>query len=184
MFAGTSHKQTTGFSVQFCAPRRRACHACTCVSFTAGIVIFAVGPCQLALPHVTVQEIVRAVEITGLPGAPPSVEGVIDVRGSLLPVYDLRVRLGIEPRAVLPSDVMLICNGGSRGTVVVRVDRVIAFRELEDGAIGTTEVAADPVIAGLLRLPDGVVLVCDLGAFLSSDQAISLAYALAGAAAR
>lgn len=140
------------------------------------LVVFAVEGWRLALPQAGVRELVRAVAVSPLPGAPDGVDGVIDVRGEVLPVYDLAGRLGVPARPVTASDHMLICDTGARGVVVVRADRVLEIRSTEAQLQGTS---AAPMVAGVMALPDGVVVLCDLGAFLSEPDAARLAEAMA-----
>ena len=60
------------------------------------IVVFRLGKEEFGVPIDSVQEIVRVPEeLTSVPKAPPSVEGVINLRGAVLPVVDLRRRLGL-----------------------------------------------------------------------------------------
>ena len=61
------------------------------------VVIFRLGKEEFGAPIASVQEIVRVPEeLIRVPQAPPFVEGVINLRGSVLPVIDLRLRLGLK----------------------------------------------------------------------------------------
>jgi purine-binding chemotaxis protein CheW len=60
------------------------------------VVVFRLGKEEFGVPIASVQEIVRVPEeLTHVPKAPPFVEGVINLRGTVLPVIDLRRRLGL-----------------------------------------------------------------------------------------
>ncbi len=59
---------------------------------TRQFVAFTVGPHHLAADIASVKEILRPVDITPLPGAPSFIAGVIDLRGAVIPVIDLRSR--------------------------------------------------------------------------------------------
>ena len=64
------------------------------------LVGFRIGRETFALPIATVREIVRVPEITSVPNAPDYIEGVINLRGRIIPVVDLRKRFGessLEP---------------------------------------------------------------------------------------
>ncbi len=64
------------------------------------VVIFRLGKEEFGVPIASVQEIVRIPdELIRVPQAPSFVEGVINLRGTVLPVIDLRLRLGLEPVA-------------------------------------------------------------------------------------
>jgi len=61
------------------------------------VVVFRLGTEEFGVPIDSVQEIVRVPDVlTHVPKAPPAVEGVINLRGSVLPVVDLRRRLGLS----------------------------------------------------------------------------------------
>jgi purine-binding chemotaxis protein CheW len=147
------------------------------------IVVFALGERTLGVPASIVRELLRAVAVTGLPGAPRGVDGVIDVRGTLIPVLDLSERLGVAPRPIRSTDQLLICDV-TVGPLAVRADRVIELR-----ATGTEGVPpgaeADAIVRSLMRTSDGVIVICELSAFLAEADVAALAQAIAllGAAA-
>ncbi len=57
-----------------------------------------------------VERVVRMVEITPLPNAPAIVMGAINVEGRIIPVVDIRARLGLPQRAVRPSDALILAR--------------------------------------------------------------------------
>ncbi len=82
------------------------------------LVSFVVGDEEFAVPILSVQEINRMMQITRVPQSPPFVEGVINLRGKIIPVINLRERFGMEK--LDDSEDMRI--------IVVEVnDRVIGF---------------------------------------------------------
>lgn len=92
------------------------------------VVVFRLGKEEFGVPIETVQEIVRLPdEMTKVPKASPSVEGVINLRGAVLPVIDLRRRLGLT--AVERSDrqriIVLVIDGLRTGFIVDSVAEVL-----------------------------------------------------------
>jgi purine-binding chemotaxis protein CheW len=92
------------------------------------VVVFRLGKEEFGVPIESVQEIVRLPdEMTHVPKAPPSVEGVINLRGAVLPVIDLRRRLGLA--AVERSDrqriIVLLIDGVRTGFIVDSVAEVL-----------------------------------------------------------
>jgi purine-binding chemotaxis protein CheW len=125
-----------------------------------------------------VREVYQSVTITPLPGAPPSIEGLVDVRGTIAPVYDLRSRLGLPARPPGPDDHLIIAQADAR-LVVIRVDRAIDLVRVPADQLEPALPDARPAhVAGVARLPDGLVVICDLTAFLSSAESTRLAAAL------
>jgi len=61
------------------------------------LVLFGVGSVVYGLPIERVREVVNPLEIIELPHAPPSIIGVTDHRGEVVPVIDLRTRFGLPP---------------------------------------------------------------------------------------
>jgi purine-binding chemotaxis protein CheW len=59
------------------------------------LVSFQLGPEEYAIDILGVQEIIRMVEITQVPNAPHFVEGVVNLRGKVIPIINLRTRLGL-----------------------------------------------------------------------------------------
>jgi len=92
------------------------------------VVVFRLGKEEFGVPIENVQEIVRLPdEMTHVPKAPPTVEGVINLRGAVLPVIDLRRRLGLA--AVERSDrqriIVLMIAGLRTGFIVDSVAEVL-----------------------------------------------------------
>lgn len=125
-----------------------------------------------------VVEIVRAVWVTPLPGAPDVVEGVIDVRGRLVPVLDLRRRFGLPPRKITTEDHMILVRAARR-TRALRVDRATDITMVAPADIGPPAHLEIAHLAGVARLEDGLLLLADLAGFLSEAEARSLDEALA-----
>src|SRR5689334_4506958 len=92
-------------------------------------LVFTLAAERFALPLRDVHQVLRAVAIRGLPGAPRVVEGVIDLRGELLPVLDLRARFALGQKLLAPSDHLLIAQAGAR-KVALRVDQVLGLERL------------------------------------------------------
>lgn len=141
-------------------------------------LLVSIDAVTFALPAPEVVEVVRAVAITRLPGCPASVEGIVNVRGQPLPVYDLRRRFGLSPSAVSPEEHFIVVSAGSRGQAIIRVTRALDLRPIEPEAMASAERSNDPIVSGLVRLPDGLLFVCDLAAFLSDLEAEQLVSAL------
>jgi purine-binding chemotaxis protein CheW len=148
----------------------------------AEVLVFEVGGQTYALPTADVRELVRAVAITPLPNAPGAIEGIVNVRGRVLPVLDLRARLRLPAKPLALSDHFIVAAAGSR-RVILRVDRASHIALLDDGSIEAPQTfgASAPYVAGVGRLDDGLVLIHDLTAFLSGAEGASLDQTPSGA---
>jgi purine-binding chemotaxis protein CheW len=143
------------------------------------VLVFEVGGQTYGLPTADVRELVRAVAITPLPGAPGVIEGVVNVRGCVLPVLDVRARFRLPPKALDPSDHFIVASAGPRG-VILRVDRATHLALVDEASVQPTEALgpAAAYVAGVARLEDGLVLIHDLRSFLSAAESGSLDEAL------
>lgn len=143
------------------------------------VLVFEVGGQRYALPTADVCELVRAVAITPVPGAPAVIEGVVDVRGRVLPVLDVRARFRLPAKALDPSDHFIVASAGTRG-VILRVDRATHLALIDEASIQPAQALGPGAayLAGVARLQEGLVLIHDLTTFLSSAEADSLDEAL------
>lgn len=146
---------------------------------TVRILWFELAGGRYALRLATVQEVVRAVAVMPLPGAPAIVEGAIDVRGQLVPVLDIRSRFQLPSKPMDLADALIIARTSS-GTVALRVDGAGWPVTVPDGEIEqASAIAKSPHVAGVCRLPEGLVVIHDLDSFLLASESGALADALA-----
>jgi purine-binding chemotaxis protein CheW len=144
-----------------------------------GVLMFEVGGRRYGLQAAEVRELLRAVAVVPLPGAPPLMEGVINVRGRVVPVLDVRARLRLPAKPVEPTDHLIVAQAGGR-LVALRVDRATDLVRFD----ATDVEEARGLVPGLghagwvARLPDDVLLIHDLGTFLSQAESALLAGAL------
>ena len=144
------------------------------------ILVFTVESERYALLARDVDQVVRSVAITDLPGAPIVVEGIIDVRGTIVPVLDIRRRFDLPQRAPVLSDLLIIASAGSR-RVALRANASASIQQIDPDALldrPEDTLRQSRYVAGLARLPDGMVVIHDLGGFLSEAESESLARAL------
>lgn len=146
-------------------------------------VVFGLDQGRYALALTAVERIVRAVHVTPLPLAPPVVLGVIDVEGRVLPVFSVRDRFRLPPRAIDPADQFLIART-AQGTVALAIDAAQGVLERPAATlIDAATIAPNlPHIRGVIALEDGLVLIHDLEQFLSPDETRALNEAMNQAA--
>lgn len=145
----------------------------------AHVLIFDVGEQRYGLMSADVREVVRAVTIVPLPKAPPIVLGVIDLRGSVVPVLDLRTRFRLPPRDIQESDHLVVASAGER-LVAICADHALDLKEIDAHVIEDPARAISGVeyVAGIAKLPDGLLLIHDLRTFLSEAESAQLSEAL------
>jgi purine-binding chemotaxis protein CheW len=142
-------------------------------SFTdAQVVVLRVQGGDYAVPIHRVQEIVRVPEITRVPHAQPGVEGVINLRGRVLPVVDLasRLALGITERA--RSARVVVVDGGTEsiGLLVDGVSEVLRVSAADVEPPSATTTGDGPTaVLGVAKLGERLVLLLDLDAALGGS---------------
>jgi purine-binding chemotaxis protein CheW len=133
-------------------------------------VIFRLGGEGYALEVMRVQEVLDVKSLTRVPGGPRSLRGVLNLRGHVVPVYDLRVpfELPIETNSTRAPSVLMVesSQGGEvhvTGLLVDRVSDVLEFSPEEiqpSPQLGLGK--ATPFVRGLIRHQDGFLLVLDV----------------------
>ena len=130
---------------------------------------FRLDGAHYAVPIREVQEIILPPPITRLPMVSVDVEGLINLRGRVLPVVCLRKRFGLpdRPADVQPRIVVVEVAEKAIGLIVDTMTQVMKVGEddLQPAPPGVATVAPE-AIAGLVRSGDGLVLALDLGRLL------------------
>jgi len=143
------------------------------------LLVFKLDDQPFALPLRQVLRVIRAVEVTPLPGAPESVSGIINLEGQVLPVFDPRVRFGFPSKDIDPDDQIILARTASREVVLV-VDEVQDILDVtEEQTIPSRDILPGlELVEGVIRLEDGLILIHDLDRFLSRDEEFRLNRAL------
>lgn len=140
---------------------------------------FALGPEEYGLEILKVREIIGYMEITAVPQTPHYVKGVINLRGQVIPVIDLRAKFGMETTDVTEETCIIvveISQGGrkfSTGIVVDHVQEVldIAGESIEEAPQFGSAVDTD-FILGMGKIGDSVKILLDIDKVLvGSDRA-------------
>jgi purine-binding chemotaxis protein CheW len=139
-------------------------------------VVFQLGGEGYALEVMRVQEVKDMLALTEVPGGPKSLLGVINLRGHVVPVYDLRIPFGLSKETMAtraPCVLIVESNVGSdvqiTGLLVDRVSDVLEFSPEEVQAAPQLGLGkATPFVRGLIRHQDAFLLVLDLDRIFST----------------
>lgn len=141
------------------------------------LACFRVGGELYALDILRIKEVIRPQKLTAVPKAPPFIEGVINLRGAVIPVVDLRRRFDQSERGVDRGTRVVICALSGRMVGLV-VDEVVEVRRY-----ARNEVQSAPqflrgkgaeFFLGVCRRDEDLVMVLDLERILSTDEKINL----------
>jgi purine-binding chemotaxis protein CheW len=148
------------------------------------VLLFELDGHRYGLVAADVREITRAALPTRLAQAPSIVEGLINVRGQIAVVLDMRARFQLPLRPMQPSDMFLVCEV-KRRLVALRVDTVLTLSKIpRQQLVPAAEASRSTLhVRGVFTLPDGLLFLGDLATFLSDAESESLARAEALASA-
>ncbi len=135
------------------------------------IVVFTLDEQRYALYLPVVERVVNVAEITPLPKSPDIVLGVINFKGIVIPVVNIRKRFGLMEREINLSDKFIIAKTSLR-TVALVVDSVSGVIEPEGREIINSEKITPGMeyVDGVIKLEDGMILIHDIDKFLSLDE--------------
>ena len=137
------------------------------------LVTFSIGDEEFGVNILKVQEIIRTMEITKVPRAPEFVEGVINLRGKVIPIIDLRRRFGLAPKAHDKNTRIIVIeiNNIIVGFVVDAVSEVLRIpaSTVEPPPPVEAGVESD-YISGVGQLQDRLLIMLDLDKLLSSED--------------
>jgi len=142
---------------------------------------FSLAGESYAIELLRIREIIEHVPITRVPGMPPAVLGVINLRGRVVPVVDLAVKMGLGPRPITRWTCFVIVEGmmdGERTTLGLLADSVSEVLDL-----GPDDIEPPPAfgtrtpvhyLRGLGRQEQRFILLLDLDQLLSADELLGL----------
>jgi purine-binding chemotaxis protein CheW len=128
-----------------------------------------------------VKEIIGMMPITTVPRAPGCVKGVINLRGKVIPVVDLRLKFGMEEMAYTERTCIIVVEIASQGTPVligIVVDSVSEVLNIKGTDIEETPTFGEKLntdsILGMAKMNGGVKILLDIDKVLSGDGAAGL----------
>lgn len=137
---------------------------------------FTLGPEEYAIDILKVQEIRGYDAVTTIANAPAFIKGVVNLRGTIVPIVDLRIKFGIGNVEYTPFTVVIILNIGGRvvGIVVDSVSDVTMLRPEQVRAAPEFAATVDTkFIVGLGTLDERMLIVVDIERLmLSSEMAL------------
>lgn len=148
------------------------------------LVVFAAEGERYAVRLAVVERVLPMVAVSALPKAPAVALGIINLHGAVVPVLDIRRRLGLPPRDYGLTAHLLVART-SRRAVALPVDEVLGVSEVAAEAVITPAAVLPGIgqVEGIVALADGLLFIHDLERFLSLDEERRLAEALDGAEA-
>lgn len=138
---------------------------------------FSLGDEEYGIGILKIKEIIGMMPITSVPQTPEFVKGVINLRGKVIPVIDLRIRFEMEPMEYTDRTCIIVVEmAGESGNVLIGnvVDSVSEVLNIKDGEIedpptfGTT--LSTESILGMAKLEGGVKILLDIDHVLNVQE--------------
>lgn len=141
------------------------------------LVSFKVGGEEFGVDILKVQEINKMLKITKVPNAPDFVEGVVNLRGRIIPVIDLRKRLMIEEKKHDNKTRIIVVDikGNIVGFIVDEVNEVLRISKdvIENPPDLVSKVNSD-FITSVAKLEDRIIILLDLVGLLAEKEQMAI----------
>lgn len=143
------------------------------------LLVFTLDDRRCALDISVVERVFQAVSVTSVPETPEIVLGIVNVRGSILPVIDVRKRFRLPQKQLTPDDRLIIARTSKR-QVALFADSVSGVTECSEEHVvpANAIVPGLEYLAGVVRSVEGMLLIHDLERFLSLEEETALDRAL------
>ena len=132
---------------------------------TESFLLFFIEEGRYALDVTAVERIVRAVDVTFVPDAPDFVRGLINVAGDIVPVIDMRLKLGLPIRDMELSDRFILINVAGRLRALL-VDRVEGVVELPTLSVTSVKPSVSDTTPTAVIINGSIVLIQTIEAFV------------------
>ena len=153
-------------------------HTTPCTKGTSGkYLTFCIQGESYAIEAMKIREIIRLIDITAVPQMPAYIRGVINLRGKIIPIMDLRLRFGFESAQSTEQSCIVVVlvtlpDSGSTqmGLVVDAVEEVvnIAASDIEETPEFGSEISTDYLL-GLAKTKGGVKTLLNIDRVLAQD---------------
>lgn len=137
------------------------------------LVSFKLGEETYGIEITKIREIILVGEITQIPETPAYVKGLINLRSTVIPVIDLRVRFLLANSELTPESRIMVLNVGSRtiGIVVDSVNEVLRVTPQEiSPAPPTVTSSGNEYMTGLVRLKEDLLILLDVDRLFGDEE--------------
>jgi len=135
------------------------------------LVGFIIGEEEYAIPILSIQEIIKPFSWTRVPQVPAYVLGVFNLRGSVIPLIDLRVKFGLTPKKQNEDTRFIVMRDGDdvAGFVIDRLTMAIRIKKENIGAAPDTVNSDDTIIEGVGKQSDRIITILKVNKLLKRD---------------
>jgi len=138
-------------------------------------LIFFVADELYGISVLNIKEIIKVVNIVKVPRTPDFLKGIINLRGKVVPVIDVRLKFGLEYREYDMETCIIIVEMGDimLGFIVDRVEDVVAFETLHASPAFGSHIDVS-LLAGVVEIGSDVVMILDLEKILDDGELMEI----------
>ncbi len=137
------------------------------------ILVFELAGQRFGIRSMNALEVLRAATLTDSPTAPEAIEGLLNLRGRIVPVLDLRQTLNLPAQEMRHVDHLIVLQAAEH-EIAIRVDRAIDLMELRtDSEQGASMPSATHLVAWVGKTSDGLIHVLDTARLLFQEDVAS-----------
>jgi purine-binding chemotaxis protein CheW len=145
------------------------------------LISFTVGAEEYGLELLRVKEVIRMRQITWLPKAPSCVKGIINLRGDVIPIIDLRERFGLasQEKSAMTRVIVVDVEGKSVGMVVDSASQVVRVpADQFDPPPSVMGAESRDFITAVGKLGEKLIIMIDIDRILSTEELSQIADSL------
>jgi len=135
------------------------------------LVGFVVGNEEFSVPILSIQEIIKPIEWTRVPRTPEYVLGVFNLRGSVIPLIDLRKKFGLSSEKMTDDSRFIVMKNEleTAGFVIDRLTEAIRLKKHEIGPAPETSMQEKTMIEGVGKQDDKILTILKVDKLLERD---------------
>ena len=135
------------------------------------LVGFVVGNEEYSVPILTIQEIIKPIEWTRVPQTPPYVLGVFNLRGSVIPLIDLRLKFGLGSINHTDDTRFIVIRHEDEvaGFVIDRLTEALRLKKTDIGPAPDTALEGESMIEGVGKQNDRILTILKVKKLLERD---------------
>lgn len=135
------------------------------------LVGFVIGEEEFSVPILSIQEIIKPIDWTRVPQTPDYVLGVFNLRGTVIPLIDLRLKFGLPSEKMTDNSRFMVMKNETEtaGFVIDRLTEAIRLRKHEIGPAPETAMQEKTMIEGVGKQNDKILTILKVDKLLERD---------------
>ncbi len=135
------------------------------------LVGFIIGDEEYSVPILNIQEIIKPISWTRVPQTPDYVLGVFNLRGSVIPLIDLRLKFGLRSKKHTDETRFIVMKDGNEvaGFVIDRLTEALRIRKSDIGPAPDTMQEDESMIDGVGKQSDRIITILKVNKLLERD---------------